>query len=59
MEATYTLSQLITDIGTFVTGSVSWMTTIANFIVGNPLVLGMFLVGFVGIGIGLIRRMIG
>lgn len=53
------MSAILTDIGSIVTSSVSWMTTVVNFITDSPLVLLFVLIGFVGIGIGLLRRLIG
>lgn len=53
-----TMSAILADISALVTGSVTWMTEIVGFITDNPLVLLFTLVGFVGIGIGLIHRLI-
>lgn len=53
---TTTTAGFIAIISELVTGSVTWMTTIVNFITSTPLVLMFVLVGFVGVGISLIRR---
>lgn len=54
-----TMATLITDVGSIVTGSVSWIQSIATAITGSPLLLFFTLFGFVGVGIGLVRRIIG
>ncbi len=49
---------MISDIGSFVTGSVSWVGSFVGAITGNPLILGFVLVALIGTGIGVINRLI-
>lgn len=58
MEAV-TLSTILTNIGSIVTSAVTWMGSIVTFITANPLVELFVLVSFVGLGVGLLRRVIG
>ena len=57
-SATYALSNLITDIGSMVTGAVSWITSYVGAVTSNPLILAFVIVAFVGLGVGLINRLI-
>lgn len=56
--AGYTLATLITDIGSMVTGAVSWITSYVGAITSNPLILAFVIIAFVGLGVGLINRLI-
>lgn len=47
----FTLSTIITDIGTIVTGAVSWLSTVVNAVVASPLLLFAALLAFVAIGV--------
>lgn len=51
------LSAIINDIGSLVTGSVSWIGSFVGAITSNPLILMFVIVGFVGLGVGLIKRL--
>lgn len=55
---TDTMSSLLTELGTVVTQTMSWMSTIASTIVSTPLLL--FTTGFLALGgaIGLFGRML-
>lgn len=53
-----TMSAILTDIGTVVTSAIGWMGSFVNFITSNPLILLFIVVAFVGLAIGLIRRLI-
>lgn len=53
-----TLSAILTDIGSIVTSAITWMTSFMTFITDNPLVLLMVLVPLVGLGVGLIARLL-
>ena len=44
--------------GEIVTQTLSWVTETASTITSTPLILLFVLVAFVGLGVGLIRRMI-
>lgn len=54
------ITALVSSMGEFVSGATSWMGDIVTFITSNPLVF-VFVAGLpvVGLGIGLIRRLIG
>ena len=52
-----TLAQLITNIGDVVTASTSWIGEVATCVTDNPLLLFSVVIGFVGIGIGLFKRL--
>ncbi len=56
--AGYTLATLITDIGSMVTGAVSWIGSYVGAITSNPLILAFVIIAFVGLGVGLINRLI-
>lgn len=55
---TYALSNLMTDITSFVTAAISWISSYVGAITGNGLILGFVIVAFVGMGVGLINRLI-
>ena len=52
-----TLAAIISDIGSLVTGSVSWIGSFVGAITSNPLILMFVIIGFVGLGVGLIKRL--
>lgn len=54
----YAISNMITDIGSFVTAAVDWVGSFVGAITGNPLILGFVLVALIGTGIGVINRLI-
>lgn len=56
--AGYALSNLMTDITSFVTAAISWITSYVGAITSNGLILGFVIVAFVGMGVGLINRLI-
>ena len=55
------MSSIITAVGNIVTGGITWLgdTVEAVTASGNELLLFFVLVGFMGAGIGLMRRIIG
>ena len=56
---TVTMANLITTVGTIITGLVSWAETVLGTITGNPLLLFLLLVFAVGGGvIGIVNRLI-
>lgn len=58
-EATaYSISTMMTDIGSWVTNSVSWIGSFVGAITDNKLILGFVLVALIGTGVGLINRLI-
>lgn len=59
MTATgYTISTMMTDIGSWVTNSVTWIQSFVGAITDNKLILGFVLVALIGTGVGLINRLI-
>lgn len=55
---TMTMSSLITTIGTVFEGVLGWAGTVGNTIAGNPLLLFGVVLGFIGVGVGLFKRML-
>ena len=55
---TATVSTILTDVGTVVTQAVSWAGNIVTFIGQNPLVMVFVSLPLVGLGIGMVKRMI-
>lgn len=53
-----TVSGVLTDIGTVVTQAMTWAGDVAEMIVSTPLIMIFVSVAMVGLGVGLIRRMI-
>lgn len=52
------LAAIIGDIGKIVTAGVTWVGSFVGAITDNPLILMFVIVGFVGLGVGLIKRLI-
>lgn len=55
---TMTMATLITTIGTVFEGVLGWAGTVGTTIVSTPLLLFGVVLGFVGVGVGLFRRML-
>ena len=53
-----TIATLLGNVTTFVTSAVSWIGSFVGAITGNPLILMFVIVAFVGLGVGLINRLI-
>ena len=53
-----TVATILGYVTSFVTSAISWVGSYVNLITGNPLLLMFVIVAFVGLGIGLIRRLI-
>lgn len=56
--ATYSISTMMTDIGSWVTSSITWIQSFVGAITDNKLILGFVLVALIGTGVGLINRLI-
>lgn len=56
--ATMTMETLLTSITSVFTSAVGWVGTVAETIAGEPLLLIGVVIGFVGVGVGLFRRML-
>lgn len=58
MEATaYTLATFMTDIGSMFSTAIEWVGEVAQVIVANPIMLASAAVGFIGLGVGLYKRL--
>lgn len=57
MEGTVTLSTIFEAVTTGVTAATGWVGTFAGVIVETPLLLAGVTVGFIGLGVGLLRRL--
>lgn len=53
-----TISTLVGDVSTIVTSGVTWIGQYVDAITSNPLIEMFVIVAFVGLGVGLIRRLI-
>lgn len=51
------MAELLTTIGTVFTSAVGWVGTVATTISGEPLLLIGCVMGFIGVGVGLFKRM--
>lgn len=56
--AGYSISTMLSDIGSWVTSSVTWVGEFVGAITDNKLILGFVLVALLGTGIGVINRLI-
>lgn len=56
--AGYSISTMMTDIGSWVTSSITWIQSFVGAITDNKLILGFVLVALIGTGVGLINRLI-
>lgn len=54
----FDMTDIVTAIGNLVTGSTSWLGSMASAVVGSPLLLFFVISGFVGIGVGLLFRFV-
>lgn len=57
-QTAITMSTILGDVTTMVTSAIEWIGSYAEAITGNPLLLMFVIVSFVGLGVGLIRRLI-
>ncbi len=53
-----TVSTIVTNVSTLVTEAVKWVGSFVSAITSNPLILTFVIVAFVGLGIGLIKRLV-
>ena len=52
------MADILTQVTAFVTAAVGWVTSFATTITGTPLLLMFIITGFVGLGVGLIKRLV-
>lgn len=57
MEPTTTIATIITDVGSLVTGAVSWIGSFVGVITSNPLLMIFAILSLVGLGVGLLKRL--
>ena len=53
-----TMETVISTIGTVFNGAMGWASTVANTVTGTPLLLFGVVLGFIGVGIGLFKRLL-
>ena len=58
MDVTTAMGTLLGIIGEVFTFAVSWVGTVADTITDNPILLIGVVMGFIGVGVGLFRRML-
>lgn len=52
------MSDILTNVGSIVTSAITWVNSYVGAITGNPLIEMFVIISFVGLGVGLIRRLI-
>lgn len=57
--ATVTVATILESAGQIVTEALSWLTETVTTVTGSPLLLLFVILGLVGTGVGLMRRIIG
>lgn len=58
MQTSVTISTILTAVTSFVTEAINWVGQFATVVTENPLILAFVIVAFVGLGVGLIHRLI-
>lgn len=56
-QSAVTIASILTDVTSFVTSAVSWIGSFVGAITASPLLLMFCIVAFVGLGVGLIGRL--
>ena len=56
--STMTMATLIESITSVFTAAIGWVGTVADTVAGEPLLLIGVIIGFVGLGVGLFRRLL-
>lgn len=59
MSETVNLASILTSVGSVVSSAVDWMGDIVSFVTSNPLVLLFVTISLVGLGVGLLSRVLG
>lgn len=55
---TWTVTSVLTEIGYVVTQAISWAGDVVTFVMSNPIILIFVALPVVGLGIGMVKRMI-
>lgn len=55
---TVTIATIVGNVTTFVTEAIKWVGSFVGAITSNPLILMFVIVAFVGLGVGLIKRLV-
>lgn len=53
-----TMAHILANVTSFVTEAISWVTAFCTCITSQPLLLMFVIVAFVGLGVGLIKRLV-
>lgn len=53
-----TMATILSNVTAFVTEAISWVTAFCTCITAQPLLLMFVIVAFVGLGVGLIKRLV-
>lgn len=56
--AAVTLTSILGGIGTVFSSAMNWAAAVGTAVTGNPLLLVGVVMGFVGVGVGLFRRLL-
>lgn len=56
--ATATITTILTNVTALVTEAIKWVGSFVGAITSNPLLLMFVIVAFVGLGVGLIKRLV-
>lgn len=56
--ATVTIATILGNVTTLVTEAIKWVGSYVGVITSNPLLLMFVIVAFVGLGVGLIKRLV-
>ena len=57
-ETPVAIATILTNVSSLVTEAIKWVGSFVGAITSNPLILMFVIVAFVGLGVGLIRRLI-
>lgn len=57
-ESAMTMTNVITAISEVFTAAIGWVGTVSETVAGDPLLLLGVVIGFVGLGVGLFKRLL-
>lgn len=57
-DTTVTIATIVGNVTTLVTEAIKWVGSFVGAITSNPLILMFVIVAFVGLGVGLIKRLV-